>query len=751
VRLAGVFALLYGTALFGEALSGTRPLTLQVDFADRMLDGMDRWLLRELAAAPAHRDARSAPPGEKRKRFARIIGAVDRRIPFEAPVLDATLAQPALVAETPAYKVWAVHWPVLDGVDGEGLLLEPTQPPIARVVALPEADWTPEMIAGVAPGLEPHTQFARRLAENGCLVLVPVLLDRQPVGKYGPASRRPTNQTRREFVYRMAFQMGRHIAGYEVQKVLAAVDWFRSKAPAGPVGVIGYGEGGLVALYSAAVDSRISAVVVSGYFRNREEVWKEPVYRNIWGLLTEFGDAELAAMVAPRVLIVESARGPEISGPPPESRENGNGAAPGAIQSPSADQVRTEFERAARVRNGKFSLIESRSPGSDRTLQAFLKAMGGAAAWNPGGTAPVDRRQSFDPAARQQRQFRQMVDFTQMLVRRAPEARAEFWSKADASSIEAWNRTKEPYRRHLWEEVLGKLPPPSEPMEAQTRRLYDEPKFTGYETYLPLWPDVFAYGVLLVPKDLKAGERRPVVVTQHGRAGRPQDLIRPDSPRMESVYKKFAALLANRGFVVYAPQNPYIFEERYRDIQRKANPLNWSLFSFILAQHERTLEWLAQLPFVDPNRIGFYGLSYGGKTASRVPPLLDRYALAISSGDFNEYTGKMAAIDRGDSFMFTIEHEMYEFDFGNKFNYSETANLMAPRPFMVERGHRDGVAFDEWTAHEYAKVRRFYAFLGIPDRTSIEWFNGVHEIHAVETFRFLHKHLNWPEPREGAN
>ena len=147
--------------------------------------------------------------------------------------------------------------------------------------------------------------------------------------------------------------------------------------------------------------------------------------------------------------------------------------------------------------------------------------MGGPAAWNPGANAPVDRRKRFDPVARQQRQFRQMVDFTQMLVRRAPEARAQFWSKADASGIEAWNRTKEPYKRHLWEEVLGKLPPPSERMEAQTRRLYDEPKFTGYETYLPLWPDVFAYGVLLVPKDLKPGERRPVVVTQHGRAGRP--------------------------------------------------------------------------------------------------------------------------------------------------------------------------------------------------------------------------------------
>src|SRR5262245_1106939 len=145
VRLAIVLVLLYGAALFGQALPGTRPLTLETDFADRMLDGMDRWLLRELAAAPARRDLYSAPAESKRKRFAGIIGVVDRRIPFASPVLDATLMQPALVAETPAYKVWAVRWPVLDGVEGEGLLLEPLKPPTARVVALPDADWTPEM------------------------------------------------------------------------------------------------------------------------------------------------------------------------------------------------------------------------------------------------------------------------------------------------------------------------------------------------------------------------------------------------------------------------------------------------------------------------------------------------------------------------------------------------------------------------------------------------------------------------------
>jgi dienelactone hydrolase len=83
--------------------------------------------------------------------------------------------------------------------------------------------------------------------------------------------------------------MGRHIIGYEVQKVLAAVDYFASRNQAGvdkkiAIGIAGYGEGGLVALYSAAVDERVTAALVSGYFQQREKVWQEPVYRNVWAL-----------------------------------------------------------------------------------------------------------------------------------------------------------------------------------------------------------------------------------------------------------------------------------------------------------------------------------------------------------------------------------------------------------------------------------------------------------------------------------
>jgi hypothetical protein len=153
------------------------------------------------------------------------------------------------------------------------------------------------------------------------------------------------------------------------------------------------------------------------------------------------------------------------------------------------------------------------------------------------------------------------------------------------------------------------------------------------------------------------------------------------------------------------------------------------------------------LPFVDPSRIGFYGLSYGGKSAMRIPPLVSNYCLSICSGDFNEWVWKNASTRSPYSYVWTGEYEIFEWDLGSTFNYAEMATLIAPRPFMVERGHFDGVAPDETVGYEFAKVRHLYeGRLELTGRAEIEWFDGPHEIHGVGTYRFLHRHLNWPAP-----
>jgi hypothetical protein len=87
---------------------------------------------------------------------------------------------------------------------------------------------------------------------------------------------------------------------------------------------------------------------------------------------------------------------------------------------------------------------------------------------------------------------------------------------------------------------------------------------------------------------------------------------------------------------------------------------------------------------------------------------------------------------------------MFEWNLGNTFNYAEMSWLICPRPFMVERGHDDGVAPGEWVSYEYARTRERYDRLGLGDETTIEYFNGPHTIHGVGTFQFLRDKLKFP-------
>ena len=753
-----------------KGLPKTGLLESDGDIASQMVEGIHRFLDRKTAESQTARDRiwdtgdnaqQVRQRAESRERLRKMLGAVDQRISFaELEVVGGTDGRSS-VGRGRGYEIFRIRWPVFEGVTGEGLLLQPEKKPFVRVVAVPDADWSPEMLVGLEPGVPPAAQFAQKLAEAGCQVVIPTIIDRKDTWS-GILGVRMTNQPHREFIYRMSYEVGRHIIGYEVQKILAVIDWFDKeddKSPAMLTAVMGYGEGGLLALYAAVLDRRIDRTVVSGYFQPREELWKEPIYRNVWGLLREFGDAELARLIDPyRGLIVEACAGTQVAGPPVESLDRKGATPNGSLQTPSLESVTREIKRSRgfnlelpKYEVNQFVVNENGRgfPGSNRTLHLLLEGTPAEALIVEESPPPVQdqavhqTRSGSDAVARMKRQFDELVSFTQKLLRQSSKTREELWAKTDSSSPERWKATTRPLRNLFWEEVIGRLPDPDLPMNPRTRLIYDEPKFRGYEVMLDVWEDVFAFGILLVPKDLKDGERRPVVVCQHGLEGRASDVVDPrsDSP----YYHRFGARLAEQGFITFAPQNPYVGKDRFRLLLRKSHPLKLSLFSFIIGQHQRILEWLSSLPFVDPVRIGFYGLSYGGKTAMRVPTLLDGYALSICSADFNEWVWKTTSVESRYSYMIMNEYDMYEFNLANIANYAELATLMAPRPFMVERGHGDEVAPDEWVAYEFAKVRQFYVTkLGLPDRCAIEFFNGPHTINGKGTFEFLKRYLGWP-------
>lgn len=772
------------------ALPNTALYVDESDLPDRVLTGVTEFLRQQTDASLENRHrhwARAYSSTEayghsvvpNRERFRRIIGLVDERLPVDALEYVASTAGPATVLETDRYSVHRVRWPVLEGVSGEGLLVRPQGPPTARIVALPDADQTPEMLLGLVPGISPASQFARRLAERGCEIIIPVLVSRSDAWSGNPRLPRYTNQPHREWIYRQAYQMGRHIIGYEVQKILAALDWFeRERAvhggsgsrEAARIGVVGYGEGGLLAFYTAAVDERIDVALISGYFTSRQRLWAEPIYRNVFGLLDEFGDAEIASLVAPRRLLIEPSHPPRVDGPP-APRDGRRGAAPGRIHPAQLAEIRTEVSRAQHLAGRLASAIQLVPPaaeepvafGSVPAVDAFIDAL--QITSRPAELAAITGQVwtgDLQIEERQRRQVKELEDFTQKLIVLGDADRAQFfWQKLEARvaaekgapPAHSWQRATREYKEHLWNEVIGRLPPATLPPNPRTRMFRQEPKWTGYTVVLDVWPGVITWGYLLVPNDLRPEERRPAVVCQHGISGTPDSTLDPSS----SAYGGFATKLAEEGFVVFSAYNPNRARghERFLDLQRLGHPIKRSIFSVILGQHDRVLDFLSDLPFVDPARIGFYGLSYGGKTAMRVPALLDRYALSICSGDFNEWirktitvhavTNAAASAYRFSGYMFTGEYEIYEFNLGRTFNYAEMAALIAPRPFMVERGHGDLVGADEWVAYEYAKVFRLYnSILKQPERTALEVFDGGHQIHAQGTFEFLRRHLQWP-------
>jgi hypothetical protein len=130
-----------------------------------------------------------------------------------------------------------------------------------------------------------------------------------------------------------------------------------------------------------------------------------PLYRNVFGLLQDFGDAELASMIAPRKLLIETAPGPTVPGPSTKDPAR-KGGAPGSLAPAGKSDIEREYRRALKLSRGASLDV---TPNATR---AFLQAL--QLTTPQALTLEIPVR---DAARRQRRQFQEMVDYTQRLVR----------------------------------------------------------------------------------------------------------------------------------------------------------------------------------------------------------------------------------------------------------------------------------------------------------------------------------------------
>lgn len=295
------------------------------DYRTTHYQELNSWLNEQLDGAPAER-ARywkqdfSSPAGYERSittaraDWARMLGVPPKtNTPFHEKRLP--------VGETDKLKLERVWFDVWPGVRAYGILITPKgiSQPMPTVVCLHGHGGTPELSTGIVTPSVYHG-FARTLAERGYVTFSPYLIgeySEESEPKEGPGARG------RDILNKKANMLGMSLVGIESRKLMRVIDWLEAQPQVDKsrIGMYGLSKGGQYTLTVAALEPRIQAAVVSGWFNDRAKknlaernrkggmFFLTHVHRSeyyFWNLLNRFSDAELGWLIAPRALLIEN-------------------------------------------------------------------------------------------------------------------------------------------------------------------------------------------------------------------------------------------------------------------------------------------------------------------------------------------------------------------------------------------------------------------------------------------------------------
>lgn len=724
-------------------LPGTAPLDLPEHVATLQHRQIEEYFLRRIAATTGERDRlwrlEELGPAEltaflqaRRKNLRSLLGLSPDSERYQAAGRTLLLDGEVRVEE--------VGLTLEPGFSTRALLFSPRRYANgAAVVAVPSARETQEAFAGLE-GSGGGSPWLHALLRRGVTVAVAVTVERSEDHPLAELSR-GARMNRRQLLHRLAFVVGRTLVGLEVEQVLALRRYLAHEGGIDPerIGLLGERQGAMTALYAAAVEERFSAVTVFDYFDRREALWQEPVDRMLYGQLLEFGDAEVAGLVAPRPL---------------------------TLAYPPAGPVETSGRRLEQQRAGAFF----RKLGATDSL-AILDEVGpeaAAAAMAERLSAGILRDAStIDLAVPQQNihrardlHFQGLHQYLRRLTEESDAKRSHYWNLHDASPEDRPARTQA-LRREL-ENLMGSIPEQHRVAPHPRSALIEEREdFAAYDVVLDVVEGVEAWGHLLVPRRLQG--RAPAVIAQHGGGGVPSDLTGVRVTR-SSVYYEYGRRLAEDGYVVFAPfvavgnlplpdaedREEYlrrVMEEALNPKVRQAAAVGMMRTRIELEKLRTVVDFLQSLPFVDGERIGYYGLSYGGYAATWMPPLEPRLKAVVISGHFNDWRPKITSERIATSYLRHPDEDFSNWNVLHRFTHLELIAAMWPAAVLIEYGERDAVTPPGWYRKAWREVARLAAAWGMEEKIGEDYFAGGHEIHGVGSFDFLNR---WLRPERAA-
>ena len=211
--------------------------------------------------------------------------------------------------ETDSYIRERIYYQTLPGVYVPAFLITPknVSSPAPAVLCPPGHGSGMNQVMDEENGL--YKQYPLELVERGMVVLVP---EHAGFGERCIAEGEDAKYASHGYFYLSVNLLGESQMGYLLWDLRRAIDLLQSLPQVDPnrIGCYGLSLGGEMTLFTAAADRRIKAACISGFLCSYKSSFLDQGHCGcgyVYGLAKYLEHADIAALIAPRPLLIESA------------------------------------------------------------------------------------------------------------------------------------------------------------------------------------------------------------------------------------------------------------------------------------------------------------------------------------------------------------------------------------------------------------------------------------------------------------
>jgi hypothetical protein len=289
--------------------------------------------------------------------------------------------------------------------------------------------------------------------------------------------------------------------------------------------------------------------------------------------------------------------------------------------------------------------------------------------------------------------------------------------------------------------TLGRMPA-SVPLNPKVASEWSEDGLLKQEVVLDVEDGLSATALVYRPQGSTG--RLPAILCCHGHTpGAKRDVMGLEPAEQHNGY---GLALAKAGFVTLAidwrgfgERNDHY--QGARDLCNlhylRASILGMTVLGMNVHDGMRTIDYLCQQDFVDPNRIGAMGLSFGGTMTTWLSICDPR----IKAADIICYSVRFTDFGMRDINFCGSQITPGLFDLCD---VPDLHGLIAPRPLLVEIGTQDQCFQIDQARTCLAEVEKIYSAAGARARLELDMFEGGHRWGGNKSIEFFRRHLAAP-------